>query len=433
MRSRPSSWTLAVGLMTALSCLGHLGMPNAAHAQAESPSRAPLTMAVCTSPPEDARVAAELCGHLRQQLSQSAALQVVEVDRLLSANDGFDPRESVKALTDQLNEAERLFLTGAMAPAQRSAERALEGLMSMEPWLKDRALLARALRLNLDIKAAIGAPAATLAAAARQMMNLLPERRDQWRAMLQQPAAREALLTAQEQLDAATPGRFELQVDVPRAEIYLDGRFAGVSPLRLNRVSPGEHLIRVRKDGFRPVIVRAVAREGELGFLDVSLTPLNNQGLLAKAVEEVEFEAGQPQAGPAMQELRAILLLDQVVVMRVVREAQGPPFVEAFLYDLRSLQRLAGARRPLTERSFEGHQALAERLLRELTEATRLGADLGEMVGPGEPWIGEDSFLRTWWFWGGVGTATVTAVLLGVLLSRETPEPATDGTLLLSF
>lgn len=433
MRLERASMAIGVHVASAFFWWVSLCVPLTAHAQSGAPTSAPVTMVACVSSPEDARAAAELCGHMRQQLSQGEAVRIVEVDRILSANDGFDPRESIKALTDQLNEAERLLLTGSAVSAQRSAERALEGVMSMEPWLEDRALLVRALRLNLDIKAAAGAPASALESAARQWMNLLPELHGEWRSRVQQPAARDALRAAEAQFDDATPGRLELQVDVLRAEVYLDGRFVGVSPLRLNRVAPGEHLIRVRKDGFSPVVVRAVAKSGELSLIDVSLTPLNNQSTLARAAAEVVLEAGLPQAGPAMQELRAILLLEQLIVLRVTREPQDALFAEAFLYDMRSLQLLAGARHPFMERSFQSREELVERLLRDLVEATRLGAELGEMTSLGEPWIGEDSFLRTWWFWSGVGAATATAVLLGVLLSRDTPAPPTEGTLILDF
>ena len=71
---------------------------------------------------------------------------------------------------------------------------------------------------------------------------------------------------------AETPGTLSVASDPPGAAVYVDGRFVGETPLDVKNLPPGDHRVRLVKDGYlengRVVSVSA----GKAGSLQVRLT-----------------------------------------------------------------------------------------------------------------------------------------------------------------
>jgi serine/threonine-protein kinase len=58
---------------------------------------------------------------------------------------------------------------------------------------------------------------------------------------------------------------------VPWAEVWLDGRPVGTTPLRPLAVPPGVHTVRLQHPSFRPLQKSVRIRAAETTFLDVVL------------------------------------------------------------------------------------------------------------------------------------------------------------------
>lgn len=56
-----------------------------------------------------------------------------------------------------------------------------------------------------------------------------------------------------------------------QAKWWLDGKLQGVTPQRLNKISPGTHYVLLRKPGYQDLVWRFEARKGELSQLQVAL------------------------------------------------------------------------------------------------------------------------------------------------------------------
>ncbi|MCW8130624.1 MAG: PEGA domain-containing protein [Planctomycetota bacterium] len=70
-------------------------------------------------------------------------------------------------------------------------------------------------------------------------------------------------------LDAFRPP-LEIRSDPPGATVFIDGRLAGATPLRITSMKPGEYAVRLERDGCQPVI-RKVRMEGRLVEIDETL------------------------------------------------------------------------------------------------------------------------------------------------------------------
>src|SRR5438034_5036725 len=91
---------------------------------------------------------------------------------------------------------------------------------------------------------------------------------------------------------AAAAGTVTVTTDPPDAAVYVDGRFAGRSPVTVDRVQPGDHRVRVVKDGYlehgRIVAVSA----GKTASLQLRLTATDGSSDVAAG------QAGGISSGP---------------------------------------------------------------------------------------------------------------------------------------
>src|SRR5213592_3676613 len=90
----------------------------------------------------------------------------------------------------------------------------------------------------------------------------------------------------------AAAGTVTVTTDPPDAAVYVDGQFAGRSPVTVDRVPPGDHRVRVVKDGYlehgRTVAVSA----GKTASLQLRLTANDGSSDVAAG------QAGGISSGP---------------------------------------------------------------------------------------------------------------------------------------
>ncbi len=382
----------------------------------------PLVASACVSDDGLGRDAAELCGHVNVRLGQIDGMRLADVDKVLGSSDGLDPRAAIGGLVEMIEDGQRAFKSGDIPGALRSVRRALEGLVPLEPWLKERIVLQRALALVLDARATQGDPPGELEEAAKRLLTIGAAPLKKATDLITTAAAEEALERAAQALQTDPPGQVEVQSTVPQSEVFIDGVFVGVTPLRLGDIPAGDHIVRVRRTGYKPAVQLIRTQASERAYVDLVLEPMSNLGAYDSAMVQLQLEAGLPRGGQGMDDLRALLFIDQLVVLRVRREGTQVQ-VEASLYDLGSLQQLASTVRPLSDGSTAARRSLAAVLLDDLLQTINL-----DVSGSGGP-----ALWNEWWFWTGVGAVALTAITVVVILNVESEPPPTTGGIELQF
>lgn len=406
----PSGWLLTVFLVG----LG-AACPGLCLAQA------PVVATVCVAGDVTlSRDAAEICGHLNAMV-ESRDLQPVPLDRFMVGEGSLNPFDEIAAGRRLVEEGASAFEARNLGLARRQLSRGLELLIRMEPYLAQRGPLEDALLWNLR-----AATSANLARAARQLLNFSPQLRLEWAGEISDEALVAQVNESLHLQKTTRPGGVEVQASPPLSEVFLNGVFVGVSPVRLEGLPVGEHLLRVRRDGYEPQVAIVDVAPGRRAQLDIVLKPTKNLPVIQNIDETIGGQIGDPRPGKALSDLKALLLIEQAISVKVSR--QGEEVVaEAFLYDMRSMQQLRASRLVLSSRSFASRRASAQELLGALSNLGSAQIDNGG-VGPSST-----SLLDEWWFWPGVGVAAAGVLSAVLIVSLQPEEPTGQGGILLRF
>ncbi len=403
-------------------------------ATAASQAPLPAVTGLCFGETGQERAAAEVCGILDQQLREAPTLKAVEVDRVMVAGADFDPSDAVKGARELIDEGAEIFKAGRGSRSLRQLRRGLEAALMLEPWILDRSILADALLWNLRAEVTSGATQDQATALALRLLNFTPSMRVTWPSAVEEEPVRAIIERAQRRLDTQRPGRLEVQCPVAHSEVFLNGRFVGVTPLLLGNLPAGEHLIRVRKTGYEPVVHIVESVPSSLVTLDVVLSPTKNIKIYDGLRDKVAVDLGASAAGAGLVDLRALLVVDQAIVVRVTAKGDGLK-LEGFLYDMRSSQLLLSATARIEDRSGEARNSAVGGLLQSLLALPVVTSNVGEPAGPSGPGVEPGGgLLDAWWFWAGMGVVTAGALTTGIVLFvDEEPVPTGRGGLLLRF
>lgn len=208
-----------------------------------------------------------------------------------------------------------------------------------------------------------------------------------------------------------------------KARLYLNGHFVGLAPLTLEGVPVGTHYLMVAQEGYHrhaeKVTIPALRRRARV---EVLLRPSSKYILLSQALKRSWPAFGRKRTSAAMQEIRTLLLQDQLLLVKPSPPSASGVRIEACLYDLRTrnlLKRLSY--------TLKGRRLLARPFATALYANVRydgLLADPGEEAGPE---IVHKPIYKRWWFWVSIGVAVVaitvgTAVPLSQRESSNIPE-----------
>ena len=202
------------------------------------------------------------------------------------------------------------------------------------------------------------------------------------------------------------------------AEVFVDGRSLGPSPVRAEGLLIGEHYVTVKALGFLEAVVRATVQPEENGRVDVHLEPAPRALFLSQAIPRVREELGNPRIGEAIQSLESVIPVDQVVLASVDREGRGLA-VDVYVYDFRTRFLLAEEHEvAATGPGFADH---LERLAHRLYESVDLR---GNIVAPEIEVAADDSgdIWEQWWFWTAVGVVLASGAVTVVALMPSDPE-----------
>lgn len=202
-------------------------------------------------------------------------------------------------------------------------------------------------------------------------------------------------------------GAIRVESAPPGAQVFVNGRGAGVTPLVVKGLAEGEHTVTIAHAGFRSetrrVPVRAgfgIGAEATPEFVTAPLRPAWDAVVLATiaALRNGNEPAGEPPRG-----LAAVLFVDDGKVLR------------------------AGAYVP--DRGWTGTAtfrtgALAVAPLRDQVVRRVAGwfATRTPAAGPA-PVVAQGASSR-WWLWTGLGAVVVGGTTAAVMAAQREPEPA---------
>ena len=102
----------------------------------------------------------------------------------------------------------------------------------------------------------------------------------------------------------------------PGAQVMLDNQPQDITPLTLQRIEPGQHLLEVRKDGYQPLRRTIALLEGEKSAVEFKLEPIKGLVLVQTMPAEALVDVDGAFRGKTPLLLTDLALGDHEVVLR---------------------------------------------------------------------------------------------------------------------
>lgn len=214
---------------------------------------------------------------------------------------------------------------------------------------------------------------------------------------------------------------FVLRSRPPGVKAYLDGHHLGKTPVEIDGVPIGTHYLTLKKHGYFRLTARVeVPKPPAKGEYEFALKQNEKSLLLDQALRRTWPSYGKPRASAAMLDIKTLLGLDQVVLVRPSPPGDDGIRLDACLYDLRTGNRLKRLSGTLPAPNLE-----AKTFARSLYAGVRYDGTLPDpgkekvKVGPGRL-----PLWKRWWFWTAIGVAVAATVTgIAVPLSRQSDGP----------
>lgn len=253
------------------------------------------------------------------------------------------------------------------------------------------------------------------------------------------PRLEEPFLAAQKSISDAPKGKFRVDSTPKAAEVYIDGSYAGITPVEVPNLGVGEHFLTVRRDGYERYNDLIVVSEKTTESTAAYLNELPRAPLLAEVVSASRLEAGKTTlvGDSAILGFKTLGALNIVVLGSVEPVDDKQIKVTAYVYDLRSRQRINRKERDFNATSPALDAELAafsrEVLLdakkkpipldgKPLDEKQLLCTDESSKNDPNCKTEKPSIFLRPWFIPTAVGGAAVVGLGVAAALGAFTPQ-----------
>ena len=241
---------------------------------------------------------------------------------------------------------------------------------------------------------------------------------------------------------AADKGAVVIETDPPFAEVYVNGRYRGISPATVAGLPVGEHIVAVLKPGWARKTAKVTSSLEGLQERRVALQPARRQlsfdELQKNLAAEIDsaMTSESRQGGDGVRSAGALLFSEVAIVVRT-SGSKAAKQVQLYAFDTgsRRLLKHASATVDWSSRNRKAIAALVAEVL-DFDYATALG---GATVDPTEvkPAVAEDdSVVTKWWFWTiiGVGVAGIAGgTAAAVILTGDDGPPPTTGSMAIQF
>jgi hypothetical protein len=134
---------------------------------------------------------------------------------------------------------------------------------------------------------------------------------------------RDAFLQAKREIEDVPTGGLDLNTAPAGAEVFVDGQFAGVSPLKLDRLAMGNHAVRVAAPGFEQRFQVVPVASGARAPVVVQMTPAPFQRDLDAPTAHLMTADTPAAAAPDLAALKAALGADELAFVVLSEEPDG--------------------------------------------------------------------------------------------------------------
>ncbi len=401
-------------------------LPLALTAHAAPPGSQSVREVAVVDLSSDTRAHAELVHEIVEAIDDSVGYAVKDIDSVLNAGGEVEARNNIKTAQAFYRAGGAALEAGDPDEASlqfESAARLMETAYALlpEPEQYDKALLQLGAARLANGDAAGAAQAferAALHRADASGVKLSAEAKAAWEA-------------AQAKVNARPLGAVEVITEPEYAEVYVDGRYRGISPTTVAGLREGQHLVTVEKLGYERLTAQVTISSRGLVRSELNLPAARKKLVLDQLEADLAREldalgSGNTKGGDAVRQVGSLLFSEVGVIVRVTGPEEAKE-VDMVMFDTASQRLLNRVTVPI-DWSFRNREAVRQAVaqLLEFDYAAALGA----VAGPGPSAGGGGSVLGKWWFWtavvGVVGAGTVAAIALS---DDERPPPfANNGT-----
>lgn len=216
----------------------------------------------------------------------------------------------------------------------------------------------------------------------------------------------------------------EIATEPAGAEVYVDGRSYGPSPVSVPDLLVGDHYVTIKHIAFVKAVERAAVARGGSSVRYV-LSPNERSALIASegAIGALRGELGEERAGATIRSLGNTLGAAQCIV-GVTRRTGEDLHVQLYLYDVRTRFLLNSAEFDMT-RDEAGMETARESAVHLYEGVDLSGAIDAPVDETGLPTTRAPEVWEQWWFWTAIGAGAV-AVGVGVgvgVAATQSSEP----------
>ncbi|MFH2008879.1 MAG: PEGA domain-containing protein [bacterium] len=345
----------------------------------------------------------KLSSRIKRALRKNQRLKLVRPARILASFSGELPTDSIEESKKYLKRGYALLEQKEYRKAITAFNLAITAQMQALAYTKKSKLVMAQFGLSLAYYHS-GLRAQTL----RMLLRLLT-----WRGRLRinpetlPKGYLRVLREAREKFKRTARASFELVTRPTGARAYLNGRAVGRTPLTLEGVPVGTHYLTVRQRGYLSLseAVR-ISPLRKKTTLEYALKRSPKFILLEQALIRSWPDFGAARTTPAMQEIKTLLLVDQVVLVKPSVPTADGARIDVCLYDLRTgnlLKRISA--------TLPGPKFKAKKFAAALYSGVRYD---GTLPDPGNEKApdhgGRRPIYKRWWFWVSIGAAVVAAV-----------------------
>jgi len=408
--ARGSYLVFVVALVVGVTALGD-------RVEARKKKRLKVAVFVQHSPGVNIKVVDRLIFRIKRGLKKNKRLKLVRPARVLARFSGDLPLDSLR------NSRKKLKLGYALLE-QKFYRRAITAFnMSLVSMMKALAYVKKSRLVMAQFGLALAYYHSHLRAQTLRMLKKLLT----WRPVLRVnrstlPKGFLRLLRKARRVVKKRPrGQFILRTRPVGAKAYLNGRSIGRTPIDLEGVPAGTHYLTIRKRGYLKLAETVRLSPGRKKLdLEYALKRSRKYVLLEQALERSWPDFGKARATPAMQEIKTLLLIDQIVLVKPQVPRDGGVRIEACVYDLRTGNRLKQLGATLKKPKYKA-RVFAKALYAGLMYDGSLH-DPGKEKAPDLG--GPTPIYKRWWFWVSIGAAVVaTTIGIAVPVSGRDKGP----------
>ena len=242
--------------------------------------------------------------------------------------------------------------------------------------------------------------------------------------------------TAQAAVSALPLGAVVIETTPEHAEVYVDGRYRGISPATVAGLPVGEHLVSVYKAGHARHTAKIRASAEDLNVLNVDMNAARRQLQYKQLIDRLQSEVkalddDNRQGGDGVKSIGALFYSELAIVSHATGE-RAEKVVDLTLFHVPTKRLLNRLTAPV-DWSVRNKKAIAK-LVGQLLNIDFVAA-MGGATAPADVVADEGSVLTEWWLWTIVGAVVAGGVTAGVVLGmpEDAPPPPTSGTLAVRF